>query len=163
MLISKQPNFTLEEMQFWFNYDQETGDIIRIRGSKAGEVVATKTSDGYIVVNFFYHRIAGHQLAWWFVTGQWPTKPLDHINCDKADNRFANLRETTARLNCMNQKVRSDNKTGLKGVIKKGNKFRAHITYNYQKRWLGYFNTPEEAHEAYKKAAIEIAGDHARW
>lgn len=163
MKTSKQPNFTLEEMQFWFSYDPETGDITRIRGSRAGEVVTTKTRDGYILVNFFYRKINGHQLAWWFMTGEWPTTPLDHINCDKADNRWANLRKTTPRLNCMNRHARKDNQIGLKGVIKKGNKYRACITYNYQKRWLGYFNTPEEAHEAYRKAAIEIAGDHARW
>jgi hypothetical protein len=163
MKTSKQPNFTLEEMQFWFSYDPETGHIMRIRGAKAGEIVTNKTKDGYIILTFFYRKIYGHQLAWWFSNGAWPTTNLDHINCDKSDNRIANLRETTPRLNCMNQNARRDNKTGLKGVIKKGNKFRAHITYNYQKRWLGYFDSPEEAHEAYKRAAIEIAGDHARW
>ena len=163
MIISKQPDFTLDEMQFWFNYDPETGNITRIRGSKAGQVVDTKDKNGYIVVNFFYRKIYGHLLAWWFSTGEWPNSHLDHINCDKADNRFTNLRKTTARLNAMNSKVRKTNKIGLKGVIKKGNKFRAGITINYKKIWLGYFDTAEAAYEAYKKAAIESAGDHARW
>lgn len=163
MTKSKKPIYTLEEMKFFLNYDPETGVFTRIRGTKVGETTGVRSKDGYIYVNFFYRKYFAHILAWWFMTGTWPDKQIDHINCDKSDNRFANLRLTTPRLNCMNRGARKDNKTGLKGVVKKGKKWRAGITVNYEKKWLGYYDTPEEAHEAYKKAALESAGEYAKW
>jgi len=49
--------------------------------------------------------------------------------------------------------------TGLKGVAKSMKKrYRARLCNKH----LGSFDTPEEAHEAYVKAAIERFGEYAR-
>lgn len=41
--------------------------------------------------------------------------------------------------------------------------WRAQIWVNKTSITLGYFNTPEEAHEAYKHASTKYFGEFARW
>lgn len=57
-----------------------------------------------------------HRLAWFYVYKVWPTA-VDHINCNKQDNRIENLREySSASDNLSNTKTRKNNKLGIKGV-----------------------------------------------
>ena len=63
---------------------------------------------------------------------------IDHINCNKLDNRKINLRPTTKQLNALNTSKQV-------GVGKHRNKYRAHITINNKSIHLGVFNTYEEA------------------
>lgn len=46
--------------------------------------------------------------------------------------------------------------------LRKKNKYTANINYKYKKYYLGLFNTPEEAHEAYCKKAKELLGKNAK-
>jgi len=87
------------------------------------------------------------------MTGQWPEKTIDHINGDRADNHWKNLRKATHSQNSRNAKVHADNKSGIKGVSydKLRNKYVAQMR-------LGYFNTAEEAGEAYNRAAKFLFG-----
>lgn len=57
-----------------------------------------------------------HRLAWVWMTGAWPEFELDHINLDKADNRFANLRQATHAENGSNRIPQSNNTSGYKAV-----------------------------------------------
>ncbi|MFC3833437.1 HNH endonuclease [Deinococcus rufus] len=50
------------------------------------------------------------------VAGQEPGKVVDHLNGNKLDNREANLRLTTQRINQRNRGRVSSNSTGFKGV-----------------------------------------------
>lgn len=88
----------------------------------------------------------------------------DHANGDGLDNRKDNLRDVTALQNKRNSKVRSDSKTGFKGVSSKrgGRRFVARIQGDDGKRQiLGWFHSPEEAAHAYDKAAKELFGEFA--
>lgn len=42
---------------------------------------------------------------------------VDHINCNKMDNRKVNLRLSTKQLNNINRSVNANNKLGIKGVF----------------------------------------------
>lgn len=88
----------------------------------------------------------------------------DHINGDRFDNRTENLRICTYRENIINAARRSDNKTGYKGVIKpkRSNKYYAHIGFMGKQIHLGSYDTAEEAHEVYTKAAKVYFGEFAR-
>jgi hypothetical protein len=43
------------------------------------------------------------------------------------------------------------------GVCKVGNRFQAQINVNGKKKYLGYFDTPEEAHQAWRIAKQDLA------
>ena len=84
----------------------------------------------------------------------------DHINGIKTDNRRCNLRVCTRSENSSNRGASSNNKTRLKGVSKNSDleTFRAEITVNGKKIYLGSFRTPEEAHIAYIAASKKYHG-----
>lgn len=81
---------------------------------------------------------------------------VDHINGDKLDNQKGNLRLCTNTQNIMNSsKLRRNNTTGYKGVGRsKDNKFFAKIVVDKKQIHLGFFSSPTEASEAYKRASI---------
>lgn len=91
---------------------------------------------------------------------------VDHINGNGLDNRRENLRVATKTQNNRNKAKSRSNKSGYKGVWRDKGKvkerWQAGITANGKKIHLGRFDTREEAHEAYCKAAIELHGEFAR-
>lgn len=105
-----------------------------------------------------------HRLAWRYVTGVWPEHELDHINCNRTDNRMANLREATHSENVKNTPMRKTNTSGYKGVTwhKHTGKWAAQIKVNSKHIHLGIFDTPEEAHAAYCEAAKKYHGLFAK-
>jgi hypothetical protein len=93
------------------------------------------------------------RLAWFYTTGAWPKDQIDHIDGNKSNNRFANLREATPSQNTQNQRrAMRTNKLGILGVILARGKFRAQIWFDGKNKFLGYFATAEAAHAAYLAA-----------
>ena len=92
---------------------------------------------------------------------------IDHINCDKLDNRLSNLRYCTIAENMCNRQKQRNNTSGYKCVylVNKNSQrpWTARIKKNYKKYELGRFETPELAYEAYKVAAIKLHGEFARF
>ncbi len=126
----------------------------RRRGKPAG----TRNKDGHVVIEIAGFKYPAHRIAWATVTGVWPIKDIDHINGDRADNRWSNLREATRQENLRNMKRRPNNKSGFKWVswCKATNSWKAQIRMLGTNRHIGCFKTPEEAH----KAACEAAKKH---
>lgn len=92
---------------------------------------------------------------------------VDHVNRNTLDNRRINLRPCTRSQNCANQKIRSTNTSGFKGVNLKRRssgqtKWCARISVNYKRIQLGYFLTAKEAARAYDAAALKHFGEFAR-
>ncbi len=87
----------------------------------------------------------------------------DHINRNIRDNRRCNLRTVTRQHNKANSGVPKNNKSGFKGVsfYSKYQKYRAYIKVDYKHIFLGYFETPGEAANAYDVAAIKYFGNYA--
>lgn len=83
-------------------------------------------------------------------------KVVDHINHKPNDNRKHNLRIANKQQNGQNRK----NAKGYR-YRKDINKYVAKIKVNGKYIHLGYFNTKEEAYEAYQSARIKYFGEFA--
>jgi hypothetical protein len=159
-------SLTYERLRELLLYDPDTGHFVWlvapcnkvVAGSRAG----TAKSNGYRQLSIDGVKYREHIVAWFYVTGEWPPYDLDHRNGIRHENYFTNLRCATEWQNTLNRVVRRDNLCGFKGVHKKGSRWRARITVNGARLFLGSFNTPEEAHTAYCAAADVHFGEFAR-
>lgn len=152
---------TEEMAASWFSYDPETGVLTRKRdaasNAKAGPVTPYLSGGGYPAVGCMGKGYRIHRIAFLLMTGSFPSEDVDHINGDRTDNRWANLRLATRKENCENQRVAHRNsKTGLLGASPFGNKFKAQIKHNHRVIHIGTFVTAEEAHAAYLEAKRSI-------
>jgi len=149
---------------FW--YEPETGLLYRIINGEAGKTPAGSFfRSGHRRIVYRRHIFSAHRVVWLYHTGDWPAGMLDHINCDPADNRIENLRLATRSQNGLNTPLnRNRNTSGYKGVTwnKRQGKWQATIKFDRKSMYLGVFNSPEEAHAAYVKAATEHCGEFAR-
>lgn len=134
-------------------YDPETGLFTwRVsRGSvAAGKVAGSPTSDGYIGIKVDRTLHLAHRLAWLWVHGEWPSKQIDHRNGIRDDNRIANLREASPAVNSQNRRTaQKGSRTNLLGASSHRRGFQAQIVFKGKKRYLGIYDTAEEAHAAY--------------
>jgi hypothetical protein len=99
------------------------------------------------------HKILVHRLAWMYVYGKWPRNDIDHINGNPLDNRIENLRDVTELGNNQNlRRPKKGNISGFLGVAPNHSRWLAKITVSGKQIYLGTYNTPEEAHQAYLAA-----------
>ena len=132
------------ELKALFNYDPLTGALTW----KARETVnsktqswntryadkpalATKNANGYLHGTLRGRTISAHRIIFKIMTDQDPHE-IDHIDGNRQNNAFANLRSVTRLENRRNQGVRACNTSGATGVTwdKARNKWRAQITDN---------------------------------
>lgn len=143
---------THENLLASLSYDPETGIFIRkrIKGTKeylvgepAGRLHKVR---GYREIHICGKLYYAHRLAWLYMTGEWPSGVIDHINHDKGDNRWSNLRDVDLVINGQNRKgPDSDNTLGALGVSHNGSGFRARIFECGKEIHLGTFKTIDEA------------------
>ena len=88
---------------------------------------------------------------------------VDHRNGNTLDNRRCNLREASVADNARNTSLRSDNKTGYKGVgfLPHNGRYRAYIGVDGRFISLGNYDDPKDAARAYDEAARFYFGDFA--
>jgi len=141
------------------DYNPETGifkwtccpSSRRLNGEVAGAVDAL----GYVVISIDGVRYHGHRVAWLYVHGEWPKFVIDHINGNPGDNRIANLRDVSRRVNQQNmRRAMKNNTSGALGVsrAKKEQKWKAQIGVNGTNLHLGYSDSIDGAHALYLAA-----------
>jgi hypothetical protein len=132
------------ELKKLLEYNQETGIFTWKQGRYAGKKAGFTRSDGYVQIKIKNTPHLAHRLAWLYVTGQLPLLFIDHIDHDRANNVFTNLREVTKSENSQNVK--------RKGFNKRKERYDARIMVKGVSKFLGYFDTQEEAKQAYLTA-----------
>lgn len=144
----------------YLSYDPETGIIIWKK--KISQKVVIGKEAGNAMGNYREIRIKGkkygtHRIAFLMTYGYMPFE-IDHKNNIGSDNRIVNLRECTKSENQRNKGMRTDNKSGYKGVswCKAREKWVAHIHINSKAKNLGGFLCKIEAAKAYDEAAKEL-------
>lgn len=89
---------------------------------------------------------------------------VDHIDGNGLNNQRKNLRPATKQQQAINRPLRSDNKSGHKGVywFKSCNKWRAQIKVDGKRKSLGLYEDIEDAIKAYETAAELYYGEWRR-
>lgn len=119
-----------------------------------------KGARGYIQAQIFKKKYLAHRIIWKMVTGDDPSL-IDHINGDKTDNRFANLRDVSELENGQNLAMHSRNSSGCTGVMwnKQFERWHAFISVMGKRRHLGLYKSKDEAVLA-RKAGERKYGFH---
>lgn len=155
---------TQDRLKEELTYDPSTGIFMWLK-ARPGRFLnrpAGSSSEGdYVRIRFDGKLQLAHKLAWLYMTGEWPTNDIDHVDLDRQNNRFSNLREATRSENMRNTKPRSDNKSGFKGVswCKSKKKWQTHVTHLGQQKWLGWFDSKEAAAAKYVEFAAAAHGE----
>ena len=151
-------HFTRDRLMELFAYDPTSG--VLMNRAKGAQVTSTG-SHGYLWVWAGGAALLVHRIAWRLMTNEWPTGMLDHIDGNRTNNAWANLRDTDSSRNAQNMhKAMRTSRTGVLGVFpgdkRWGKPYRAGIEVDGRKRNLGVFDTLEEARAAYLDAKAQL-------
>ena len=156
---------TVGRLKEILSYDPQTGNFVWLehRGRvNKGDIAGTINHAGYVAINTHGKRYMAHVLAWLYMTGEWPAEEVDHINGQRSDNRWTNLRAATRQQQQFNMPAHQDSRHGTKGVhLYKEKYWCAKIRLNGRQTHIGTFKTKEAAEEAYNKAAAEYQKEFA--
>jgi hypothetical protein len=125
----------------------------------AGEIAGSMNSTGYWQLKFKGRMYLAHRIVYFIEKGSWPVGDIDHINGDKTDNRFENLRDVTRGENKRSYVTKSPGKTSkFRGVyLPSGRtKWVSRIEFKGVNKVIGYYDTEEEAALAYNARASEL-------
>lgn len=158
-------SITQEELKTLFHYEPDAGAFVRLKsgfGKRAGTLAGKIRGDGYVMMSVNNMPVLAHRLAWFYMTGEWPIGIIDHIDRNRSNNCWDNLREANHRQNGYNCGAKKNNKTGFKGVVlltRQKKCFEAAISINGKRKSIGTFYTAEEAAEAYNNFAKSLHGE----
>ncbi len=155
--LALKTELTAARLRELLYYEPKTGVFtwkVPPRNAKAGDIAGGVRRDGYVSIRCSGASYVAHRLAWLYMKGDWPAQDIDHRDGNRANNAFDNLREASDSENAQNRAIRSDNASGFPGVgwHKGKGGWQAKIGINGRRLFLGLFETPDEAHEAYLRA-----------
>ena len=141
----------------------------RVMNTKTGRILKGSMTRGYLRVglckNGKHKLISVHSL----VAREWVPNPenkrcVDHINGDRSNNNYENLRYATSAENSMNRATSNDRSSVYKGVSihKATNKWQTFIWINGANKNLGSYTTEREAAEVYNAAAVKFYKNFAK-
>ncbi len=141
---------TQEELKRNLHYNPEAGlfkwKISNNRRIKIGDIAGTKTH-GYIIIRINKKNYYSHRLAWLYMEGYFPENDTDHIDRNKSNNSWDNLRHVSKSCNSRNCKISKNNKSGVTGVswYKNYKKWHGQIMINKKIIKLGYYKNKDDA------------------
>lgn len=145
---------TIEELRENIHYDPDTGFFTWKRSKyqpyRIGTRAGSRMSHGYRRIFIGEKNVTEHRLAWFYMTGEWPKRHIDHINGDRADNRFSNLRDVSRSTNLHN--VARANKNAVskyRGVSFAQGAWTMQIMVDGKRVRVPGFSTEEDAARCY--------------
>lgn len=160
-----------DELLRVLSYDHESGEL-RWRdrndpgfnsASLSGKVAGHLARDGYVRLYMRGVSYTAHRVIWKMVTGDEPPQYVDHIDGNKSNNKWDNLRLASHAENKQNSTTPKSNRSGVKGVcwIARRRKWQAVVSANGKSEWLGRFNSKDDAAAAVERARDKLHGEFA--
>ena len=162
--MSKERGLTIDFVRRALDYSPETGDFTwKVRPASdfaterahriyqvtfEGQPAFTgKAKNGYRCTRLCGVLLYAHRTAFAIMMGAWPEAQVDHIDGDRENNRWCNLRPATQAINSCNSAMRSDNSSGIVGVSFDGRRGRwvAQGRFGGRQFNLGRFASADEA------------------
>jgi len=142
----------------------------RVRNTKTGRILkANPGSHGYLAVGLSKKGVSTKCCIHKLLAQEWVANPdgkkcVDHIDGDKLNNHWENLRWATYAENSRNRAKRANATSSYYGVSwsKQSNKWTAQIEIEGKRTNLGFYTDEKKAAQAFNKAAIEHYGEYAR-
>jgi len=134
-----------EEILELFDYNPNTGIVVRRKtvspNAKKGDIAGAVNRYGYVAICVNYKPCIMHIIIWIYMTGEIPSKDIDHINHVRDDNRWTNLRLASRSENQRNRSMPKTNTSGFLGVSwnKVREKWEVYIMANSKRVHLGCF------------------------
>lgn len=161
----------LNKIKESFAYDPESGQIrwasLKGKTTRSTGDVGWIHRGAYRMITVSHEKssrnLAAHHIAWFLHYGRWPEQQIDHRDGDSLNNRIANLRQATMAENSQNQKLKSNNKIGVRGVYwdKREQKYVVRIQVRRKRTSFGYYDSLEEALAVRIAAEKKLFGEFA--
>lgn len=147
--LYNEAQLSKDELYELFSYDPTTGEFkyktenkYRVQ-QKVGNLAGCVNKHGYRYIKIKGTPYKAARLAFLYMTGAWPAGEVDHINGDKGDDRFDNLRDLPSIDNSRNNKSARTNR--YHGICHCGNRFTVQFRVNREIKYFGVYDTLEEA------------------
>lgn len=155
-------NLTQTRLVDLLHYSPETGEFTwrvsaRKGRVKAGDRAGHLAACGYRTIRVEGVLLRAARLACLYMTGSWPEEVVDHVNGDRGDDRWENLRMCSELENQEN--VTANSRTGRPlgaHYHSHSGLWRARIKRGGTTTSLGYYRTATEAHRAYLEAKAKV-------
>lgn len=162
-MLKCKPLPPTEVLNRWFRLDPATGKLYwkekpcdRIHaGAEAGSVA--NLSSGMrctVAVPGYKGRFYRYRLVWKIVYGYDPSDAIDHWDRNTLNDTPKNLINGGKSWNGRNKAVTA--KTGVRGVIRRGKRWRVSLTHHGKSVYIGTYDTLEEAAAAYECRRLDF-------
>lgn len=153
---------------FWLPRDREffksDGSFRSWNSQFANRVAFTAIDrDGYNRGAVLQRAYYAHRVIWAMQAGAWPKEQIDHVDQNKLNNKWCNLREASISQNGANKASKPNSSSRYLGVSwnKQTKKWLAQIVKNGERVRLGLFVNEKDAAIAYDRMAILKHGEFA--
>ena len=159
----------INEISKFLEYKKESGSFVWVNPTSnrvsVGMIAGNSHKQSYTTIYINGHMYYAQDLVWLMETGSLPHGIIDHINLDKKDNRFSNLRLCNRSENGCNRGLNKNNTSGEKGVTwhKRASKWCGEVWKDGEKHYLGLFIEYADAVNAVRRKRIELHGDFAKF
>ena len=143
-----------EQVRRLLTYNPETGVM---RREKDGAELRSMSSNGYLRGRVLGELHYVHRLAFALMTGALPPHQVDHINRNRADNRWRNLRHASNKENAQNVSAKAGSASGRLNVYPANGRWQVKLMVNGRSVVVGRFDDIEDAAAA---AAVAKASLH---
>jgi hypothetical protein len=149
---------TAKRLRELLHYDRHLGWFMWATGAKAGAAAGNlNASLGYVCIGIDGRDYYAHRLAYLFIEGCFPSAEIDHVDRNKSNNAWANLRPASRKQNSENASLQANNSSGARGIYRvPSGRWVAKIKHHQRSLHLGTFDVKRAAVEARRTAEREL-------